>query len=375
MREDLAKHISSGEVTGLVALVNRRGETEVEAMGAMAIGGAPPMARDTLFRIASITKPVTAAAAMALVDDGKLALDEPIDKWLPELAGRRVLRRIDGPLDDTVPAHRPISVRDLMTLRFGLGFIMAQDTPIQRAIAEHGLAPGPDQPGFPDADAYMAAFADLPLAYQPGEAWLYHTGLDVLGVLVARVSGQSLEAHMRRRIFEPLGMKDTGFSVPTDKLDRLPPCYTNDENGRTLYDAGGASSRFSETRGFQAGGSGLVSTADDIAAFGQMMLAGGMGVLSPASVEAMTTDQLTPAQRQASEMFLDGAGWGLGMAVAAADSQAVPGGFGWDGGYGTSWRSDPKAGLVGVLLTQQLWTSPEPPRVLRDFWAAAYRGA
>ncbi|MDP3745569.1 MAG: serine hydrolase domain-containing protein [Phenylobacterium sp.] len=375
MREDLAKHISSGEVTGLVALLNRRGETQVEALGAMATGGAPPMARDTLFRIASVTKPVTAVAAMALVDDGKLALDEPLDKWLPELAGSRVLRRLDGPLDDTVPAHRPISVRDLMTLRFGLGFIMAQDAPIQQAFAERGLAPGPDQPGFPDADAYMAAFADLPLAYQPGEAWLYHTGLDVLGVLVARVSGQSLEAHMRRRIFEPLGMKDTGFSVPADKLDRLPPCYTNDENGRALYDAGGASSRFSEPRGFQAGGSGLVSTAGDVAAFGQMMLAGGAGVLSPASVEAMTTDQLTTAQRQASEIFLDGAGWGLGMAVAAADSQAVPGGFGWDGGYGTSWRSDPKAGLVGVLLTQQLWTSPEPPRVLRDFWTAAYRGA
>jgi CubicO group peptidase (beta-lactamase class C family) len=372
MGDILTKHVDSGDVTGLVALVSRHGETRVEALGVTNAGGDQPMRRDTLFRIASITKPITAAAAMALVDDGKLTLDEPVDRWLPELADRRVVRGLEGPLDDTVPADRPISVRDLMTLRFGLGFIMAQEAPLQQAFAERGLAPGPDQPDFADADAYMAAFAELPLAAQPGETWFYHTGLDVLGVLVARAAGQSLEAHMRRRIFEPLGMKDTGFSVPADKLDRLPPCYTNDEDGRTLYDAGGSASRFSRPRGFQAGGSGLISTADDIAAFGRMMLEGGGGVLSAASVEAMTTDQLTPAQRQASEMFLEGAGWGLGMAVAAADSQAIPGGFGWDGGYGTSWRSDPTAGLVGVLLTQQLWTSPSPPAVLRDFWAAAY---
>jgi CubicO group peptidase (beta-lactamase class C family) len=371
----LAKHVDSGDVTGLVALVSRHGETQVEALGVTTAGGDQPMRRDTIFRIASITKPITAAAAMTLVDDGKLTLDEPVDRWLPELADRRVVRDVEGPLDDTVPAHRPISVRDLMTLRFGLGFIMAQEAPLQQAFAERGLAPGPDQPDFADANAYMAAFADLPLAAQPGGTWLYHTGLDVLGVLVARAAGQSLEAYMRRRIFEPLGMKDTGFSVPADKQGRLPPCYSNDETGRTLYDAGGADSRFSRQQGFQAGGSGLVSTVDDVAAFGAMMLDKGAGVLSAASVAAMTTDQLTPVQRQASEMFLEGAGWGLGMAVAAPDSPALPGGFGWDGGYGTSWRSDPKAGLVGVLLTQQLWTSPVPPPVLRDFWAAAYSGA
>jgi len=384
MRQDLARHVDAGELCGLVALVSRAGETRVEAIGTMAIGGTAPMARDTIFRIASITKPITAAAAMALVDDGKLTLDEPVDRLLPELADRRVLRRVDGPLDETLPASRPISVRDLLTQRLGLGFIMPPgDTPIQRAMLARGVAVSPDPPSAGDPDAFMRAMGALPLAAQPGEAWLYQTGIEVLGVLVARAAGLPLETYMRRRLFEPLGMVDTGFSLPADKLARLPPCYGDDDGagGRTLYDPDGPASRYARPPVFASGGSGLVSTADDLAAFGLMMLNKGVHgrerVLSAASVEVMTIDQLTHDQRKASTMFLDGAGWGLGMATRAADGGGpkVPGGFGWDGGYGTSWRTDPKAGLVGVLLTQQMWTSPTPPAICQSFWASAYGAA
>ncbi|WP_309643527.1 serine hydrolase domain-containing protein [Phenylobacterium sp.] len=382
MRDELARHVAAGEVPGLVALVSCNGETHVETLGTMAVGGTKPMARDTIFRIASITKPITAAAAMVLVDDGRLELDAPVDRWLPELANRRVLRRFDGPLADTVAAHRAITVRDLMTQRLGLGFIMPPgDTPIQAAQIELGVAVAPDPPTAGDPDAFMRAIGSLPLAAHPGDEWLYQTGIEILGVLVARASGQSLEAFMRERLFEPLGMVDTGFSVAPEKLHRLPPAYGGDvaAGQRTIYDPDGPASRYAKPPVFASGGSGLASTADDVAAIGPKMQVHGLNgrerVLSAASVEAMTTDQLTAEQRQASAMFLDGAGWGLGMAAPAADGGGpkIPGGFGWDGGYGTSWRTDPKAGLVGVLLTQQMWTSPTPPAILDTFWASAYR--
>jgi CubicO group peptidase (beta-lactamase class C family) len=184
---------------------------------------------------------------------------------------------------------------------------------------------------------------------------------------------------MAERLFQPLGMTDTGFSVPAAKLDRLPPCYWTDpaSGQRALFDEAGPASRFARAPGFPSGAGGLVSTADDLMAFGRMMLAKGRHgerrILSEATVEAMSTDQLTPKQRADSALFLEGRGWGLGMSTVSADTaRTVPAGYGWDGGYGTSWRTDPAAGLVGVLLTQQVWTTPSPPAVQQAFWGAAY---
>jgi CubicO group peptidase (beta-lactamase class C family) len=380
----LAGHVERGEVPGVVALVSRRGEVHVDAVGTKAAGGGEPVRRETIFRIASLTKPIVAAAAMILVEETRLRLDEPVDRWLPELADRRVLRTIGSPLDDTVPAQRPITLRDLLTFRLGIGAVMAPpgQYPIQDALAEVGLAPGPDLLEFPP-DEVMRRFGTLPLLHQPGEGWLYNSGSDILGVLISRVTGGSLEEFLTERIFTPLGMKDTAFSVPESKLDRLATCYVPDPaTGQlTVYDEA-RGGRFSRPPAFQSGAGGLVSTVDDYLAFGQMMLDRGRcpggRLLSRLSVETMTTDQLTPEQKTASPFFptfWDSNGWGFGVSVVTrrVDVSAVPGQYGWDGGYGTSWRNDPREEMVGILMTQVLWSGLGPPRVQPDFWTSAYQ--
>ena len=381
LHRGLAAHVESGEVPGIVALVSRHGETHVEVLGEQSFGGTA-MARDTIFRIASMTKPVTAAATLILIEEGRLRLDDPVDAFLPELANRQVLASLEAEVHDTVPANRPIRVRDLLTFTFGLGAVMAWPPkyPIQKAYREAGLAPGPHQLDL-KADEFMKRLGTLPLLFQPGERWLYHTGADVLGVLIARASGQSLEGFMRQRIFEPLGMKDTGFQVAPEKLGRLASAYMRDpqKKGLGFFDDA-ADSRWSRPPPFAAGGSGLVSTVDDFHAFYRMILDKGrhrgQRLLSRPTIELMTSDQLTPAQRQGTELFFGhGASWGMGGAVVArrTDIFTTPGRFGWDGGYGTSAHLDPAEDMVGILMTQRMMESPEPPRVFRDFWTFAYQ--
>ena len=217
MQGVLEGHVTRGDVPGLVSLVSRCGETHVEALGVQALEGTVPMARDTIFRIASMTKPIAAAAAMILIEDCVFGLDDPVDRFLPELANAKVLKSIEGEVTDTVPAVRPISVRDLLTFRLGTGALMVfpPKYPIQKAIVEAGFGPGPNPTEFTN-DEYMKRVGSVPLMYQPGTRWLYHTGSDLLGVLIARASGKSLGDFIRERIFEPLGMKDTGFQVPAD---------------------------------------------------------------------------------------------------------------------------------------------------------------
>jgi CubicO group peptidase (beta-lactamase class C family) len=332
-----------------------------------------------------MTKPVTAAAAMILVEECRLRLDDPVDPLLPELAERRVLRRIDSDLDDTVPAIRPITLRDLLTFTFGFGLVMAMPGthPIQQATDDALLGQGPPDPATPpDPDEWIRRFGTLPLIHQPGESWMYNTGSDVLGVLIARASGQPFEAFLRHRIFEPLGMTDTGFYVPAEKLGRLATSYRPDPEagGLTLVDDPHGS-HWARPPAFPSGAGGLVSTADDFQSFGAMMLnkgryAGGR-LLSRTSVEAMTTDQLTPSQKtrpgQLPGLF-DASGWGFGVSVVTRriGGSAAPGRFGWDGGLGTSWSSDFQEHLVGILLTQCAWSSPIPPAVCADFWTTAY---
>ena len=382
MRDVMTGHVERGEVPGIVTLISRRGETHVEAIGTKALGGDDPIRRDTIFRISSMTKPIAAVAALILIEECKLRLDEPVDRLLPELADRRVLRRLDGPLDDTVPAHRPITLRDLLTLRMGFGFIMGSPDayPILAAVDEQQLGMGPPKPATPHSpDEWLRRFATLPLMLQPGEGWMYGMGFDVLGVLLARASGRSLGTFLRDRIFAPLGMDDTGFSVPTAKLDRLATCYqvAPTTGGLALYD-GVDDSQWGQPPAFPNASGGLVSTVDDYLAFGQMLLNGGKHggeqILSRLAVEAMTTDQLTPAQKAASAsvpIFLDRRGWGFGMSIITSrdDIAAVPGRFGWDGGLGTSWASDPKEGLVAILMTQRL---PPFDDLYHDFWTSAY---
>jgi CubicO group peptidase (beta-lactamase class C family) len=384
MQDVMAGHVERGSVPGLVTLVSRRGEVHVSAIGMKATGGSDRMRRDTIFRIASLTKPVTATAAMILVEECKLRLDEPVDRWLPELADRRVLKRIDSSLDDTVPAKRPITLRDLLTFRLGFGAVMAPPGtyPVQKAMVEAGVAPGPNLPSHAP-DELMKRFGSLPLLHQPGEKWMYHSGSDILGVLIARATGQKLEAFFRERIFAPLGMKDTGFNVPEAKLNRLATCYQTDPaTGKLVVFDEGRGGRWARPPIFESGGGGLVSTVDDFLAFGRMMLNKGKHgrerILSRLSVELMTTDQITPEQKAASHFFpgfWDTHGWGFGMSVITRrdDVAAVPGRYGWDGGYGTSWYSDPKEDMVAILMTQRVWDSPSPPGVYLDFWTSAYQ--
>ncbi len=379
MHDVLAGHVERGEVPGIVTLLSRRGEVHVETIGTTAVGDTAPMRRDTLFRIASMTKPIIAAATMILVEDCRLRLDDPVDPWLPELAGRRVLARPDASLDDTVPAKRPISVRDLLTLRMGLGFIEPSAwSPIQQAFDESGLAPGPSPPAL-SPDEFMKRLAGLPLMHQPGERWLYQTGFDVLNVLLARASGQPLETFLRERLLGPLSMHDMAFSAPAATLDRLATCYQTDaaRGGLAVFDEP-RSGHWARPPVFPHE---LISTVDDYLAFGQMMLNQGQyrgeRILSRHSVDTMTNDQLTEAQKAdpgARFILGDNRGWGFGLSMVTRrdDIAAVPGRFGWDGGYGTSWASDPTEQLVAIFMTQRLWDSPTPQATYRDFWTSTY---
>jgi CubicO group peptidase (beta-lactamase class C family) len=377
----MAGHVESGDMPGLVTLVSRRGEIHVDAIGRLAFDSLP-MTRDTIFRITSMTKPVTAAAAMILVENGKLQLDDPVDRWLPELANRKVLLAIDALVHQTVPARRAITLRDLLTFRCGYGMIpvFPDRYPIQKAIAEAGFAPGPVFPSFPP-DELMRRYGSLPLIYQPGERWLYNSGTEILGVLIARVAGMTFGEFLRDRIFAPLGMKHTAFYVPSDKHHRFATAYARDAAAQKLkvFDPP-VTGKFSSPPVFENGSAGLVSTADDFNAFAQMLLNGGQlggdRILSPASVELMTTDQISSENKQESQLFLgDVRSWGFGMSVfkKSGDPDAAPGRFGWDGGYGTSWYSDPGKQLTGILLTQRMMDSPQPPRVFSDFWTSVYQ--
>jgi CubicO group peptidase (beta-lactamase class C family) len=381
MHDTLARHVESGGVPGLVALVSRHGEIHVDSIGSLAIGGAP-IRRDAIFRIASMTKPVGAVAAMILVEECKLRLDDPVDAFLPELANRRVLRSIEAAIDDTVPANRAITLRDILTFRLGYGMIpvFPDRYPIQKAISASGLAPGPVFPSLPP-DELMRRYGELPLVYQPGERWLYNVGSEMLGVLIARVSGMTLGDFLRSRIFEPLGMRDTGFFTPADKLDRFVTAYVRDRetNELKVFDDP-SQGKFAAPPVFENAGAGLVSTADDFNAFAQMLLNGGrLGserILSRPSVELMTSDQLRPEQKIGAELFFnDNRGWGFGVSVFTRRDHLYnsPGRFGWEGGYGTSWYSDPKEGLTGILLTQRLMESPQAANVMADFWTSAYQ--
>lgn len=382
LREALSAHVGPTKVPGLVALVDREGETQVEVLGAMSYGG-PRIGRDSIFRISSMGKPIAAAAVMILVDQGKVGLSEPVDRLLPELSRRMVLRRIDGPLDDTVPAKRPITVKDLLTFTMGAGIVFAPPGayPIQRAMDDLRLAQGIPAPQVPPApDEWVRRLGTLPLLSQPGERWMYNTGADVVGVLVRRASGKPFEQFLDERLFSPLGMKDTAFSVPHSKMDRFVDSYwTNPTSGKTeLYDPA-RTGQWSRPPAFPSGAGGLVSTADDFHAFATMLMETGMyrgrRVLSEESVKAMTKDQLTPEQKARSGFvpgFFDRFGWGFCMSVVRGkDPLKSAGTYGWDGGLGTPWFNDPAKGLTAILMTQRAQESPAPPPVYLDFWKAA----
>jgi CubicO group peptidase (beta-lactamase class C family) len=381
LHDIMAGYVERRDVPGVVLLIGKRGVVHADVMGRISLEGSKAMRRDTIFRIASMTKPVTAVAAMMLVEECKIRMDEPIDRLIPELANRRVLKRLDGPLDETVPAKRPITLRDLLTFRLGIGLLTgsSEGYPIIRAMHEQKVAVGPHLSEAKGSSDWIRRLAQLPLMLQPGEKWLYHTGSDVLGVLIERASGQTIEKFLRQRLFEPLGMKDTSFDIPEEKKNRLAACYAMDSQSGKLAPFE-AQDRWSRPVAFHSGGGGLVSTVDDYWAFGQMMLnkgsIGGRPLLSKASIELMTMDQLSPEHKVGSGFFpgyWDNRGWGFGLSVITKRDNVAftPGTYGWDGGFGTSWYADPAEDLTGILMIQRLLDSTAIT-IHSDFWTTAY---
>jgi CubicO group peptidase (beta-lactamase class C family) len=361
----LDDQVAAGRMPGYVAALRVRGEVAVRAVGRTALGAdAPPMRDDTQFRIASITKPIGGALTLTLVRDGVLALDDPVDRWLPEAAEPRVLVSADAPLDRTVPAPRPVTVRDLITGVSGWGCVL-EPTPLQAAMMERGVFPSPLHRDL-TADEFVARLAGLPLAFPPGDGWLYESGMDLLGVLLSRATGRSLADLFAERVTAPLGMTSTGVQGTPE---RLATAYIPGPDGLTVLDP--PDGWFAGPPPFEELGSALVSTGPDLLRFYAAMADGGAPVLTSAEVALLTADALTDAQRRSAQSFLgDGVSWGLGTSVdvAAVQPWQAPGRWGWTGGTGTTAYVDPTREVVAVLLTQRAMTGPDDG--FDAFWTA-----
>jgi CubicO group peptidase (beta-lactamase class C family) len=353
--------VDAGLLSGALTMVWQRGEVlQLNAIGYRDVEARIPMQRDTIFRIASMSKPVTTVAAMVLVDEGKMALDDPITRWLPEFADMRVLEDPEGPLDSTRPARRLITVDDLLTHRSGLAYAFSVVGPLSRAYLR--------LPIRQDPDTWLAELTALPLVHQPGERMTYSHATDVLGIILSRIEGKKLHEVLAERIFEPLGMHDTGFSVTTEGRRRAATMYRLDENGQLCHNVMGPPPIAPPT--FCQGGGGLWSTVDDYLQFARMLLAGGEAdgtrLLSTEAVRLMRTNRLTDQQRR--QPFLGapywvGRGFGLGLSVVTDPVKSRPlfgpggsGTFGWPGAYGTWWQADPTLDLILIYLVQNLPT-------------------
>jgi CubicO group peptidase (beta-lactamase class C family) len=346
-------HVETNRIPGYAAAVRIGTQSEVHANGSKHIGG-PAMRVDTLFRIASLTKPIGGALLLSLVEEGILQLDDPIARWLPEAAEPRVLVDAAGDLEDTVPAVRPITVRHLATMTCGWGAVLSE-TPLQREMFARGVYSG--AMGHDMApDAFVAGVCGLPLAFQPGEGWLYDTGINLLGVLLARATGRSLSELLSERIFEPLGMADTAFY---GVAERLATAYKPTQDGLAVLDP--PDGYFSRAPAFEELSGGLVSSAGDLLKFFSAMADG--DILTRESRAELVTDALTPELRRQGFPVLDaGVSWGLCTGL-------YPGGaWGWEGGTGTTAHVDPANESVAILLTQRIMRDPQD--AYPDFHAA-----
>lgn len=352
LSELLAEAVADALVPGAVALVARGDRVETYVEGVTSRDG-PPMRADAIMRIQSMTKPMTTVATLLLVQEGRLGLDDPVERWLPELADRRVVRVTDAAVDDTVPAQRPITVRDLLTNASGYGMLPG-DVPLAAAMREAGAEVGVDPPDL-GADEWLSRLATLPLAHQPGEGFRYHHSFGILGILLSRLSDGDLPGHLARALFEPLGMVDTAFWVPPEKTDRLPAAYRH-EGGLLVETEPLGGGFYAGPPSFDVSHGELVSTADDLHRFLRLLTDGGRiegrPFLDPELVAAMTSDQV-PVRVKTPDSFFpgfwDGMGWGFGVAVHTQGPRT--GRYGWSGGQGTDFFVDPD-GAIAILLTQ-----------------------
>jgi CubicO group peptidase (beta-lactamase class C family) len=351
LRELLVRHVAAGTIPGGVALLGA-GNAEVVTAGVASVGGGL-MGEDAIMRIQSMTKAITAVAALRLVEAGRLGLDQSLVEWLPELADRQVLRDPAAELDDTVPARRAITLRHLLTNTCGYGMVI-QASPLQQAMAANGTEAGPEPPAM-GAEEWLRRLTGLPLAFQPGEGWRYHHSFGVLGILISRVTGRPLGRHLAEDIFGPLEMTDTALWVAEAKLDRLPAAYRHGAEGLVQTEPAGGGF-YAGPPPFDVSHGELVSTAADYHRFARMLAeagrAGGQPVISPDHLQQMTSDQVSASCKTADSFFpgfWDGTGWGFGVAVQTEGPRR--GRIGWSGGQGTDFFVDPD-GTVGILLTQ-----------------------
>lgn len=370
----LEPHVTNGSVPGLVALVARPGQdTFVSALGSRELGG-NRVTPESIFRLSSVTKPITVAAMLVLVRDGAIELDAAIERWLPELANRRVLRALDAELDDTVAVDHPPTLRELLTFTWGFGTPIAPPGryPIQRAVAALPLCQsGPPKPSlFAPPDEWIRLLGTLPLMHQPGARWMYNTASDVLGVLIARVAKQPFQTFLHERVLEPLGMRDTAFWCAT--RSRFTTAYAVKDDGLVVFDP--IDGEWSREPPFPSGAAGLVSTVGDLHKFGAMLACNGGDFLPAPLVRDMMKSQLGEAQRAASNDFVGyftENSWGYGGGVVVGnDPSGAPGTYGWDGGTGTTFRVDPAQGKITILLSNRSFTSPKAPAHITDFWRA-----
>lgn len=343
--------VLSGRMPGLVAGIRHDGETEVFASGVLAFGSAEAMTPTTPFRIASLSKPLLGVLAASMMADGLFELEDPVDTWLPEFGAPRVLRRADGPLDETVAAERPITICQLLTLTHGLGVIF-EDTPLARAMQQAGVAAGPIPPQL-TADEYLARAGELPLAHQPGERWMYNMGCDILSALLPRIAGETLIDLLSTRIFEPAGMVATGFTG-----ERLPTEYIATDDGVEEFQP--MAGVFEREPPFASLAGGLVSTVPDYLHF---LSALADGKLIPDDLRAaLTSDQLTAHQREGTDLLLGPGtswGWEVGVVTSGTRPGASAGSYGWNGGTGTTAFVDPNYDLLGAVFTQRLMAGPQ----------------
>jgi len=353
--------IDQGALSGVVTLIWRKGEVvQVNALGKRDIAAGLPMERDTLFRIASMTKPVTSIAVMQLLEEGKLKLDDPVTKWIPELSNMQVLKSPTGPVDDVEPAKRDITVEDLLTHRSGLAYGFTSQGPIAYAH-EDKLGSALVNPMTPDQ--WLKALGELPLSYQPGDRFHYSHATDVLGFLVARIEGKPLGQVLKARIFDPLGMKDTAFWIPPEKRGRLAKLYQAPPEGGPLKDV--SLPQTDAPPAFEGGGGGLISSADDYLKFARMMLGkgevDGVRLVKPETIDMMLANRLSDEQRGHGFLgmpFWLSQGFGLGVSTIM-DAQkhewmgaGAAGSFGWPGAFGTWWQADPANDTILMFLIQ-----------------------
>jgi CubicO group peptidase (beta-lactamase class C family) len=366
----ILRRVKEGELAGAATLVWRGGQVvQSAAVGRRNLDLGLPVQRDTIFRIASMTKPVTTVAALMLHDEGRFDLDEPIATCAPELERMRVLRDPEGPLDQTDEA-RPITFRDLLTHRSGLTYGDFHRGPIGRAYAET-LGTQIDNELTPDQ--WIARLSALPLIDRPGTGFRYSVSTDLLGFLIARLEGAPLSAVLDRRVFSPLDMRDTGFIVPREKRDRRASLCGFDAEGRlttlTAAPGGQALNERPEAMTFESGGQGLWSTLDDYLSFARTLIGdgpSGVTLLRAETLAMMTSNQLTSEQRATARMFgrpifAVGHGYGMGVAVVMEPEKADPlrcrggvGTIGWPGAYGGWWQADPNDRSVLIFLAHNM---------------------